>query len=101
MKLRHFLSAFAIIAAIGCTPSSGDPDTPDSPSVDPFTPPAESSLQKYANDDEIKVMSFNVRLNTTEDNYRNEWFYRKEACVELGFLTAEKFDEVFHPEQMV
>ena len=24
-----------------------------------------------------------------------------EACVELGFLTAEKFDEVFHPEQMV
>ena len=25
----------------------------------------------------------------------------KEACVELGFLSAEKFDEVFHPEQMV
>ncbi|MBR6808601.1 MAG: class II fumarate hydratase [Clostridia bacterium] len=25
----------------------------------------------------------------------------KEACVELGFLTADKFDEVFHPEQMV
>ena len=25
----------------------------------------------------------------------------KEACVELGFMTAEKFDEVFHPEQMV
>ena len=24
----------------------------------------------------------------------------KEACVELGFLTAEKFDEVLHPEQM-
>ncbi len=24
----------------------------------------------------------------------------KEACVELGFLTAEKFDEVFHAEQM-
>ena len=24
----------------------------------------------------------------------------KEACVELGFLSAEKFDEVFHPEQM-
>ncbi len=24
----------------------------------------------------------------------------KEACVELGFLTAERFDEVFHPEQM-
>ena len=25
----------------------------------------------------------------------------KEACVKLGFLTEEKFDEVFHPEQMV
>ena len=25
----------------------------------------------------------------------------KEACAALGFLTAEKFDEVFHPEQMV
>ncbi len=24
----------------------------------------------------------------------------KEACVKLGFLTAEKFDEVFHPENM-
>ena len=25
----------------------------------------------------------------------------KEACVRLGFLTAERFDEVFHPEEMV
>ena len=25
----------------------------------------------------------------------------KEACVALGFLTAQKFDEVFHPEKMV
>ena len=25
----------------------------------------------------------------------------KEACVALGFLTAKKFDEVFHPEEMV
>ena len=24
----------------------------------------------------------------------------KEACVKLGFLTAENFDEVFHPENM-
>ena len=24
----------------------------------------------------------------------------KEACVELGFLTDERFDEVFHPEEM-
>ena len=25
----------------------------------------------------------------------------REACVKLGFLTAERFDEVFHPEQMI
>lgn len=25
----------------------------------------------------------------------------KEACVELGFLTEERFDEVFHPEEMI
>ena len=25
----------------------------------------------------------------------------KQACVELGFLSEERFDEVFHPEQMV
>ena len=25
----------------------------------------------------------------------------KEACIALGFLTEEKFDEVFHPEEMV
>ena len=25
----------------------------------------------------------------------------REACVSLGFLTAERFDEVFHPEEMV
>ncbi len=25
----------------------------------------------------------------------------KEACVKLGYLTADRFDEVFHPEQMV
>ena len=25
----------------------------------------------------------------------------REACVSLGFLTPERFDEVFHPEEMV
>ena len=30
----------------------------------------------------------------------NENISLKEACVQLGFLTAEKFDEVFHPEEM-
>ena len=25
----------------------------------------------------------------------------KEACVRLGFLTEERFDEIFHPETMI
>ena len=25
----------------------------------------------------------------------------RDACLRLGYLTAERFDEVFHPEQMV
>ena len=25
----------------------------------------------------------------------------KEACVSLGYLTAERFDEIFHPEEMI
>ncbi len=25
----------------------------------------------------------------------------KEACVRLGFLSSERFDEVFHPENMI
>ena len=37
---------------------------------------------------------------TAEKAYK-ENISLKEACVELGFLTAEKFDEIFHPEQMV
>ena len=24
----------------------------------------------------------------------------KEACLQLGFLSSERFDEVFHPEEM-
>ena len=31
----------------------------------------------------------------------NENISLREACVKLGFLTEEKFDEVFHPEQMI
>ena len=31
----------------------------------------------------------------------NENISLKEACVAMGYLSAEKFDEVFHPEQMI
>ncbi len=37
---------------------------------------------------------------TAQKAYR-ENISLKEACVALGYLTSEKFDEVFHPEEMV
>ena len=37
---------------------------------------------------------------TAKKAYRDNISLR-EACVQLGFLTEEKFDEVFHPEKMV
>ena len=48
---------------------------------------------KILSDDEIEILN-----NIKEKLLHN--ISLKEACVELGFLTAEKFDEVFHPEQM-
>ena len=40
-------------------------------------------LQKYAKQYEVKVLSFNVRLDTTESDPNNNWPKRKAACVEL------------------
>ena len=38
---------------------------------------------KYADNDEIKIMSFNVRTKTSESDPANNWDNRKEACVLL------------------
>lgn len=102
MKLKNFLWAIALVAAVSCSSSSDDPEPTPTPDPTPTPPVEESNLQKYAKDDEIKVMSFNVRTNTTENNYRNEWFYRKEAVIEaiedqkpsvIGFQEAEYTDQ--------
>ena len=45
------------------------------------------------------VQSFPDAAKTAKKAYK-ENISLKEACVALGFLTAEKFDEVFHPEEM-
>ena len=37
---------------------------------------------------------------TTKPAYKKK-ISLKEACVRLGFFIAERFDEVFHPEQMI
>lgn len=101
MKLKNYLWALALVAFVGCS-SSDDPEPTPTPTPTPTPPEEVSNLQKHAEDDEIKVMSFNVRLNTTEDNYRNEWFYRKEAVIEviedhkpsvIGFQEAKYTDQ--------
>lgn len=45
-------------------------------------------------------IGYDNAAKTAKKAYR-ENISLKEACVQLGFLTAEKFDEVFHPEEMV
>lgn len=42
-----------------------------------------SRFQKYAKADELKIMSFNVRLKTTETDETNNWDNRKAACIAL------------------
>ena len=41
------------------------------------------TFKKYASDDEIKIMSFNVRTECNESDPTNNWSNRKEACVAL------------------
>ena len=43
----------------------------------------EEPYKKYAENDEIKIMSFNVRTKTTETDPANNWDNRKAACIAL------------------
>lgn len=99
MKLKNILWAMALVAAVGCTSSSDDPEPTPKPT--PTPPVEENNLQKHAKDDEIKVMSFNIRLNTSDD-MNNAWPFRQEACIELikdhkptviGFQEAKYLDQ--------
>ena len=45
------------------------------------------------------VIGYEKAAKTAQKAYR-DGISLKEACVELGFLTAEAFDEYFHPEKM-
>lgn len=51
------------------------------PSETPTPKPPTSKYQKYAKENEIKIMSFNVRTKTSNDEGVNHWDQRKEACV--------------------
>ncbi len=62
-------------------------------------------MEKYLNDSLMLVTALNPYIGyenaaKTAKKAYTEGISLKEACVALGFLTAERFDEVFHPERM-
>lgn len=71
MKIRLILGILAVLFAVGCSSDEGT-----------TTPPIFEGLQKYAKNNEIKIMSFNVRTQNSTDGEYN-WPNRKEACVAL------------------
>ena len=66
---------FASLLMVGCSNPVDDGSTEKQP---------DESLvfKKYADEDEIKVMSFNIRTDSSSDG-TNGWSYRKSACVEM------------------
>ncbi len=66
---------FASLLMVGCSNPVDDGSTEKQP---------DESLEfkKYADEDEIKVMSFNIRTDSSSDG-TNGWSYRKSACVEM------------------
>ena len=71
--MKKILFAIAIVLfAVSC----GGDETP-------VGKPATSKYKKHAGEGEIKVMSFNIRTNTSSDTGVNAWDSRKVACVSL------------------
>ncbi len=69
--MKKFLFVIAIVMfAVSC----GGNETP--------TPkPPTSKYKKHAGEGEIKVMSFNIRTNTSNDKGVKAWDSRKPACI--------------------
>ncbi len=68
--------------------------------------PVREKMRRNLNDSLMLVTALSPRIGyenaakTARKAYL-EGLTLKEACVSLGFLTAEEFDEAFHPEQMI
>lgn len=72
--MKKILFAIAIVMfALSCTPNN-EPTGPKEPT---------SKYKKHAGEDEIKVMSFNIRTKTSNDEGINHWDQRKSACISL------------------
>lgn len=68
--------------------------------------PNKEKMQKNLNDSLMLVTALSPHIGyenaaKTAKKAFAENLTLKQACVELGFLSAAKFDEVFHPEQMI
>ena len=74
--MKKIFSILISLMMVGCSQPSDDGNGPQKP-----TEPVE--FKKFADEDEIKVMSFNVRTETTESDSKNNWSNRKSACVAL------------------
>ena len=48
----------------------------------------------------IIIVGYENAAKTAKKAFR-ESISLKQACVELGFLSEEEFDRVFHPEEMI
>jgi endonuclease/exonuclease/phosphatase family metal-dependent hydrolase len=72
--MKRLLLLFGIAALISsCSNTNNDP-TPSGPT---------SKYQKYAGENELKIMSFNVRTSGMDKDTPNHWEHRKEACIAL------------------
>lgn len=68
--------------------------------------PNKEKMQKNLNDSLMLVTALSPHIGyenaaKTAKKAFAENLTLKQACIELGFLTEEKFDEVFHPEKMI
>ena len=73
--MKKIFSILIALMMVGCSQPSDDGNGPQKPSE-----PVE--FKKFADEDEVKVMSFNIRTDSSSDG-TNGWSYRKSACVEM------------------
>lgn len=73
--MKTIFSILIALMMVGCSNPADDGNGTQKPSE-----PVE--FKKFADEDEIKVMSFNIRTDSSSDG-TNGWSYRKSACVEM------------------
>ena len=74
-KMFFWYILLLLLTVVSCSDSSGDDIIPDEPV---------EQWQKYPEQGQLKIMSFNVRYGSAkETNPMNGWEFRKAACVEM------------------